>query len=78
MVHAAEHGGRDELSAVEHGGQHDAEGRTGPAVIDHQHDPVLRHRGALLHVRDLPVLLPHGHFAHSNFDVYATEVRVPL
>lgn len=68
VVHAAEHGGGHELCAVQHGGQHDAEGGTDPAVIDHQHDSVLRHRGALLrvYVRDLPLLLLHGHFAHNT------------
>lgn len=68
MVPAAEHGGGDELRQVEYGGQHDAEGRVDVAVIHHQHDPVLHHhRGALLRVqvRDVPLVLLHGHLAHD-------------
>ena len=78
VVPAAQHGGGDELRQVEYGGQHDTEGSVDVAVIHHQHDPVLHHhRGALLRVqvRDVPLVLLHGHLAHDVVCVSPNRAR---
>lgn len=67
VVHAAQHRGRDELGAVEQGGEHDAEGRLDAAVVHHQHNAVLgsgaRRRADLrtLYVSDVPLPLLHAY-----------------
>lgn len=80
VVHAAEQGGGDELRKVEHGGQHDTEGGVNPAVIDHQHDAILNHRGALcrVYVRDVPLVFLHGHFARDIVEIRVREKRLRI